>query len=76
MPITLRKIFRICDDILGRKQDLPLPPGHTDEELAERFNKFFTTKIMNIWENLKAIHKPSWLRTTTTLLVSHNLRNC
>ena len=51
---NLKKIFRICDGILGRKQDLPLPPGHTEEEQAERFNKFFITKIMNIWENLKA----------------------
>ena len=48
------KIFRICNGILGRKQDLPLPPGYTEEEQAERFNKFFITKIINIQENLKA----------------------
>ena len=53
---NFKKIFRICDGILGRKWDLPLPQGNTDEELSERFNKFFITKIMYIWETLKAIH--------------------
>ena len=56
---NLKKIFRICDGILGRELDLPLPPGHTEEEQAERFNKFFITKIMNIWKNLKADHPQS-----------------
>ena len=56
---NLKEMFRICDGILGRKQDLPLPPGYTEEEQAERFNKFFITKIMNIWENLKADHPQS-----------------
>ena len=49
-------IFRIFNGILGRNQDLSLPPGYTEEELAERFKKFFINKIMNIWENLKNIH--------------------
>ena len=48
--------FRICCGVLGRKWDLPLPPGHTDKELAERFNKFFIIKIVNIRNNLKGIH--------------------
>ena len=51
---NLKKIFGICNGILGRKQDLPLPTGYTEEEKAERFNKFFITKIINIQENLKA----------------------
>ena len=73
---NFKKIFRICDGIIGRKQDLPLPPGHT-EELAERFNKFFITKIMNIWENLKADHPQSIIaEDNKTLLDLHNLRNC
>ena len=49
-----KKIFGICNGILGRKRDLPLPPGYTEEEQAERFNKFFITKIINIQENLQA----------------------
>ena len=51
-----KKIFRVCDGILGWKWDLPLPPGHTDEELAEWINNFFIAKIVNIRNNLKAIH--------------------
>ena len=35
-----REIFRICDRILGRNKDLPLPPGHTDEELGTMFKNF------------------------------------
>ena len=50
---NLKKIFGICNGILGRKRDLPLPPGYTEEEQAERFNKFFITKITNIHENLR-----------------------
>ena len=51
---NLKKIFGICNGTLGRKRDLPFPPGYTEEEQAKRFNKFFITKIINIQENLKA----------------------
>ena len=37
---------------MGRNQDLPLPPGYTDEELATMFNKFFITKLPQIREVL------------------------
>ena len=50
---NLKKICGICNSILGRKWDLPLPPGYLEEETAERFNKFFITKITNIHENLR-----------------------
>ena len=50
---NLKKIFGICNSIFGRKRDLPLPPGYTEEEQAKRFNKSFTTKITNIQENLR-----------------------
>ena len=35
-----KEIFKICDSLLGRNQDLPLPPGFTDEEQASHFNDF------------------------------------
>ena len=47
-----REIFRICDRLLERYQDLPLPPGYTNEELATMFNNFFITKIAKIREVL------------------------
>ena len=40
-----KKIFAICNKLLGRNQDLPLPPGFMNEELAEHFNNFFISKI-------------------------------
>ena len=49
-----KKIFAICDKLLGRNQDLPLPPGFMNEELAECFNNFFVSKIIKITDNLTA----------------------
>ena len=49
-----REIFRICDRLLGRNQDLPLPPGYTDEKLATMFNNFFIIKIAKIREILES----------------------
>ena len=47
-----KEIFKICDSLLGRKQDLPLPPGFTDKEQASHFNNFFMSKIFKIWDEL------------------------
>ena len=49
-----KEIFRICDRLLGRNHDIPLPPGYTDEELATMFNNFFITKIAKIREVLES----------------------
>ena len=49
-----KKIFAICDNLLGRNQDLPLPPGFTNEELAKCFNNFFISKIAKIRDTLAA----------------------
>ena len=43
-----KKIFAICNNLLGRSRDLPLPAGFTDKELAECFNKYFISKTANI----------------------------
>ena len=47
-----KEIFKICDSLLGRNQDLPLPPGFTDEEQASHFNNFLVSKISKIWDEL------------------------
>ena len=47
-------MFTICNNLLGRNQDLPLPPGFMNEELAEYFNNFFISKINKIRDNLTA----------------------
>ena len=49
-----KEIFRICDRLLGRNQDLPLPPGYTNEELATMFSNFLITKIAKIREVLES----------------------
>ena len=43
-----KEIFKICDSLLGRNQDLSLPPGFTDEEQASLFNDIFVSKISKI----------------------------
>ena len=47
-----KQVFKICDCLLGKGKDLPLPPGFTNQELADNFNEFFTTKITNIKSKL------------------------
>ena len=42
---TLKNLFSICNNLLGRNQDLPLPLGYSYEELANCFDNFFITKI-------------------------------
>ena len=49
-----KKIFATCDNLLGRNQGLPLPPGFMNEELAECFNNFFISKIAKIRDTLAA----------------------
>ena len=46
-------MFTICNSLLGWNTSLPLPPGHSDSELAESFNIFFTSKISRIRSELK-----------------------
>ena len=43
-----KEVFRICNSLLGRNQQSPMPPGFTNLQLAENFNHFFITKIAKI----------------------------
>ena len=47
-----KQIFRVCDKLLGRNHDLPLPPSFSKEKLASRFSDFFISKIAKIREAL------------------------
>ena len=49
-----KKIFAICNNLLGRSQDHPLPLDFTDKELAKCFSKYFISKITNIRDTLTA----------------------
>ena len=50
---NLKQIFRIRDSLLGWGKDLPLPPGFSNQELANNINSFFITKTANIRNQLE-----------------------
>ena len=54
-----RKIYNICNQLLDRTKESPLPPGFTNQELADRFNNFFIDKIAKI--RLVLLEKTSYL---------------
>ena len=45
-------MFKVCNSLLGKGKDLPLPHGFMNQELADNFNDFFTTEITNIRSKL------------------------
>ena len=55
-----KKLFSICNNLLHRNQDLPLPLGYSDGELANHFNNFLITKIAKIHDALVANQDPNF----------------
>ena len=49
---NFKKIFNICNTILGRNNNLPLPPSDSNTTLANNFNNYFHEKIGNIYSSL------------------------
>ena len=45
-------IYNICSDLLGRDKNFPLPPCESNEEIANRFNTYFSDKISKICKDL------------------------
>ena len=43
-----KEIFNICNGLLGRNKDLPLPPTDNIQSLANSFNTYFREKIEKI----------------------------
>ena len=60
-----KQVFKVCYSLLGKGKETSLPPGFTNQELADNFNEFFITKITNIrsdlseWNRDHLIHKPN-----------------
>ena len=48
-----KRLFKICNSLLGCNTTLPLPPGLSDNELADHFNTFFISKISKIRSGLE-----------------------
>ena len=61
-PNNYRQIYTICNQLLGRTKESPLPPGFTNQELADRFNNYFIEKIAKIRLVLleKCSHLPNY----------------
>ena len=49
-----KKVFGICNTLLGRNQELPLPTCNSNKELANDFNTFLTDKIQKIRKELNS----------------------
>ena len=49
----LKKMFSLTNLLMGRKSKPILPERNSDKELADRFSKFFKTKIKKIKEELE-----------------------
>ena len=43
-----KQVFKLCESLLGRGKEQSLLSGLNNQELADKFNKFFITKITNI----------------------------
>ena len=56
-PSYYKHIYEICNHLLGRSKDLPLPPGIVNNDLAVRFNNYFIQKIANICTDLIDKHQ-------------------
>ena len=48
----LRKIFTICNDLLGRKTSSALSDANSKQELADRLSTYFKAKIEKIWDKI------------------------
>ena len=49
---SIKKIYAVCDYLLGRRKELPPLPDESKQELANRFHKFYTEKIQKIRDHL------------------------
>ena len=69
-------IYEICNNLLGRSKDTPLPPGIPNKDLAISFNNYFIEKIAKICSDLieKHLHLPPYIETQAPL-GTHNLSN-
>ena len=67
-----KRIYEICNHLLGRTKDSPMPPGVTNKDLACRFNNFFIDKITKIRNDLigKQQHLPLYVETPAPLNTS------
>ena len=61
---SYKKLFRICNNLLGRNQDLHLPTCNSNKELTNDFNTFLLIKLKKIRMDLICL-KVQWGLTNT-----------
>ena len=49
---NFKEIFNICNNILGRNNNLPLPSSDSNINLTNKFNNYFHDKIDSIYSSL------------------------
>ena len=52
-----KRIYEICNNLLGRSKDSPLPPGIPNRDLPVSFNNYFIEKIAKIHFDLIRKHQ-------------------
>ena len=53
-PLTLKKLFKLINELAGNKDQNPLPVAKSDKDLAEEFAQFFLNKIEKIREQFES----------------------
>ena len=53
----MKELYKIVNNILGHKNENPLPPGHSDKEQAELFADFVINKVQSIHDDLDVYDK-------------------
>ena len=61
--LNSKHIYDVCNHLLGRTKESPLPPGYTNQELVDRFNNYFIDKTVKICTNLaeRCQHLPPYV---------------
>ena len=73
------RIYELCNNLLGRDKDLPLPPTTSPASLANEFNQFFIDKIQIIKQKILSNNtediNPHFMDTKTDKLMTE-FREC
>ena len=72
-PLNYKHICDVCNCLLGQTKGSPLLSGYTNQELADKFNNYFTDKIAMICTNLtkKCQHLPPYMEITAAPEIQH-----
>ena len=70
-----KELFKIVESLLHQKGKAKLPSHHSKEELAEKFNNFFISKVTKIRDDLDSFSTTDNQIDSTTADNKHNHAN-